>query len=116
MDCRISLSLSRFIRRGSAKHLARCQRSFDPNLASSYSANSAYERIQAELADVEAQLAATMPSAPIGKVATAKNPRAVWESLTVPQRRKVIDTIMEVRIFPPGRGVRTFDPDTVVCR
>ena len=73
------------------------------------------DRIQAELADVEAQLAASMPSAPIGKVATAKDPRAVWESLTVPQRRKIIDTIMEVRIFPPGRGVRTFDTDTVVC-
>ena len=73
------------------------------------------DRILAELEDVEAQLAASTPSAPIGAVATARNPRKVWESLTVPQRRKIIATIMEVRIYSPGRGTRAFDPDTVIC-
>lgn len=73
------------------------------------------DRLQAELADVEGQLAASTPNAPIVKVATAKDPRKVFKALTVPQRRKIIDTIMEVRIHSPGPGARTFNSDTVVC-
>jgi hypothetical protein len=48
-------------------------------------------------------------------VATAKNPRKVFESLTIAQQRRIIDTIMDVRIYPPGQGTRKFNTDTVVC-
>ncbi|MBJ7401713.1 recombinase family protein [Mycolicibacterium sp.] len=73
------------------------------------------EQLQSELADVEGQLVASTPRSPVGKVATAKDPRATWELLTVPQKRRVIDTIMTVVIHPPGMGIRKFDPSTVVC-
>ncbi len=73
------------------------------------------DRLQAELADAESQLSVAAPDAPIVKVATAKNPRKVFKALTIPQRRNIIDTIMEVRIHSPGRGNRTFNRDTVVC-
>lgn len=73
------------------------------------------EQVQAELADVEAQLVASTPRSPIGKVATAKDPRAAFESLTKPQKRRVIDTIMDVVIHPPGMGTRKFNSDTIVC-
>lgn len=29
------------------------------------------------------------------------------------RRRAVVDVLMTVRIFPPGRGTRTFRPETV---
>ncbi len=73
------------------------------------------EQVQGELAEVEAQLAASTPRSPIGRVATAKNPRKVFESLTIAQQRRIIDTIMDVRIHPPGPGKRKFNSDTVVC-
>ncbi len=76
------------------------------------------DQLQGELAEVEAKLAATAPnaSAPLLKVATARDPRKVWDDeLTVSQRRNVIDTIMRVELHPPGRGVRTFRTETVIC-
>lgn len=73
------------------------------------------DQLQAELADVEARMAASTPRSPVGKVVTARNPRKVFESLTVAQQRKVIDTIMTVEIASPGRGARGFNPDTVIC-
>lgn len=73
------------------------------------------DQLQAELTEVEAKLAASTPGAPLGQMVTARDPRAVWETLTVPQRRWIIATIMDVTLLPPGRGVRQFNPETVVC-
>jgi len=75
----------------------------------------ANDALQADLAAVEAKMEAATPAAPIGKVATAKNPRKVFLGLSTAQQRKIIATIMDVKIYPPGRGVRTFNTDTVKC-
>jgi site-specific DNA recombinase len=37
----------------------------------------------------------------------------VWAALDDVERREVISDLMEIRLLPPGRGVRTFRPETV---
>ena len=39
--------------------------------------------------------------------------RAVWDSMGVERQRAVIDLLADVTIHSPGRGARSFDPDTV---
>ncbi|TFC21337.1 zinc ribbon domain-containing protein [Cryobacterium glucosi] len=36
-----------------------------------------------------------------------------WDSLTTSRQRVIVGTLMRVTLFPPGRGTRTFRPETV---
>jgi hypothetical protein len=40
--------------------------------------------------------------------------RAVWEALSTSRKRVVIDALMIIKLMPPGRGTRTFRPETVI--
>lgn len=40
----------------------------------------------------------------------------LWEEYSVARRAAVVDTLMEVWVFPPGRGTRIFRPETVGVR
>ena len=63
-----------------------------------------------ELADRRARAAVTSPL-----VADTAGPdaRARWEKLTLPQKREVIATLVDVRILPTVRGARTFRPESI---
>jgi site-specific DNA recombinase len=50
----------------------------------------------------------------LGPLVLAKDVRAVWEALSTDRQRVVIDALMTVRLMPPGRGTRTFRPETVI--
>jgi hypothetical protein len=50
----------------------------------------------------------------LGPLVLAGDVRAVWEALSVDRQRVVIDALMIIRIMPPGRGTRTFRPETVI--
>jgi len=72
------------------------------------------DRLRAALADIEGRLQAGDGIAKAGRaVVTATDVRAAWEALDVDSRREIIRALMVVRLDPPGRGVRTLDPDTV---
>jgi hypothetical protein len=73
----------------------------------------ANDAVHARLAEVESHLDKAAPAPGLAKIATADDPRAVWKSLSVAQRRKIIDTLLVVRLHSPGRGTRTFRPETV---
>jgi DNA invertase Pin-like site-specific DNA recombinase len=74
----------------------------------------ANDATMARLAEVESEIAgAAGGNSSIAKVATAVDKRAAWESLSVAQQRKIIDTIMVVRLHLTGRGVRAFRPESV---
>lgn len=72
--------------------------------------------LRTELAAVEAEQAdagrvdVLGPLVRPGDVAAA---RAAWEALDVPRRRRVVETLAVVTLLPPGRGTRTFRPETV---
>ncbi|MBQ1060042.1 recombinase family protein [Micromonospora sp. C41] len=70
-------------------------------------------RLAAQIADVEAKLADAGRVDILGPLIEADDIRAAWEILDVERQRAVIDTLMTVRLHPPGRGTRTFRPETV---
>jgi hypothetical protein len=49
----------------------------------------------------------------LGPLVTAGDARKVWDGLDVDRQRAIVDTLMTVRLLPPGRGARVFDPTTV---
>lgn len=70
-------------------------------------------RLREKLAAVEAALADAGRVNVLGPVLNAPDVREAWEALEVSRQRAVIDVLADVVILPPGRGARTFDPDTV---
>ena len=71
-------------------------------------------RVQSKLAAVEAKMADAGRTDVLGPLVLAGDIRAAWEALSVARQRMVIDALMIVRIMPPGRGTRTFRPETVI--
>lgn len=70
-------------------------------------------QLAGDLADVEAQLADAGRVDVLGGLVTAADTAAAWAELDLDRRRSVIDALMVVTLHPPGRGVRTFRPETV---
>ncbi|WP_193048192.1 recombinase family protein [Mycolicibacterium baixiangningiae] len=76
---------------------------------------SANERVLTKLGDVETRIAAFGRSSPLAIVAET-DVEAAWAGLSVAQRRSVIDALMVPVLHLPGRGTRTFNPETVEIR
>lgn len=70
-------------------------------------------QLAGQIAAVEAKLADAGRVNILGPLVTTDDIRAVWDALDVDRQRAVIDTLMVVRLHPPGRGTRTFRPETV---
>ncbi len=70
-------------------------------------------RLRSRLKGVEGSMADAGRVNVLGPLIAARDAGVAWEGLTVARRRAVIDTLMVVTIHPPGRGVRTFRPETV---
>ncbi len=49
----------------------------------------------------------------LGDLVTAYDVKAVWHDIGLDRRRAVIDALMTVTLLSPGRGARTFRPETV---
>lgn len=73
----------------------------------------ANERLSAQLAEIEEQLADAGRTDTLGPLIDADDVAAAWQALSVAHQRTVIDMLMTVRLDPPGRGVRDFRPETV---
>lgn len=74
------------------------------------------ERLNAVLADVDRELAATSRDPVLTELVTARDVAAAIERLRVgdiDRLRAVIDLLVTVTVEPPGRGARVFDPATV---
>lgn len=70
-------------------------------------------RLRARLETISADLAAAASSPAVSAVIAAEDVEAAWSALDVDRRRGIIETLLEVTLHSPGRGARTFDPDTV---
>ena len=73
----------------------------------------ATERIRAQIAEVELQLADAGRVDVLGDLAGAPDVAARWDGLGLDRQRAVIDVLMAITLHPPGQGARTFDPATV---
>lgn len=73
----------------------------------------ATERLRERLAAVEHELADAGRVDILGPLVSADDVRAAWDGMSVARRRTVIELLMVVRLLPPGRGTRTFRPETV---
>lgn len=70
-------------------------------------------RIRELLQETESQMADAGRVNVLGPLVGADDLSAVWEKLGVARQRAVIDALATVVLMPPGRGVRTFRPETV---
>lgn len=71
------------------------------------------ERLRSQIAELDAQLADAGRVSVLGPLIGAKDLPAAWEALGTDRQRVVIDALVEVTLFPPGRGARNFRPETV---
>lgn len=71
------------------------------------------ESLRAKIAEAEGELADSGRVDVLGSLVGAEDMTAAWEALSVSRRRAVIDLLMTVRVHPPGRGTRTFRPESV---
>ncbi|MCM3778977.1 recombinase family protein [Microbacterium hydrocarbonoxydans] len=70
----------------------------------------ATERLNVQITDLEARLADSGRARVLGDLGSG----SAYLALSDSRRRQVIDTLMRVRVMPPGRGTRTFRPESVV--
>jgi len=75
----------------------------------------ANKRVLDRLGELEAQIAGAGSASPLAIVA-AEDVRATWQTLSIAQRRAIIAALMTPVLHLPGRGTRTFRPETVEIR
>lgn len=75
----------------------------------------ANERVLSRLADIDGRIAAIGQGSPLAIVAET-DVAATWQTLSIAQRRSIIDALMVPVLHLPGRGTRTFRPETVEIR
>jgi site-specific DNA recombinase len=71
------------------------------------------DRTRQALMAVEERLADAGRVSVLGELVAAGNVAAVWDGLDLDRQRAVIDALMQVTLLSPGRGARTFRPETV---
>jgi ferredoxin-NADP reductase len=71
-------------------------------------------KTMARLATEEAQIADAGRVNVLGPLVHTDDVRAVWEALGVERQRVVIDALMIIKLMSPGRGRRTFRPETII--
>lgn len=70
-------------------------------------------RLRARLDAAAAARGASAASSPTAPLLEAGDPPAVWAAMPLDVQRAVVAAVFDVVVHPPGRGARTFNPDTV---
>ncbi|MEH3154178.1 MAG: recombinase family protein [Gordonia paraffinivorans] len=73
----------------------------------------ANERARAKLAEVESEMAAAGAADVVAPIVTSGDVAATWAALPIARRRAIIDVIADITLHSPGRGTRTFRPESV---
>jgi hypothetical protein len=69
----------------------------------------ATERGNHRLAEITAELTASVSAGPLGPFAAGQAARDVWHSLDLARKRAVITELTPVILHPAGQGARVFD-------
>ncbi|MFI5833190.1 recombinase family protein [Micromonospora sp. NPDC051300] len=70
--------------------------------------------LRKRIAEMERTLVRSERASVLEPLINAPDVEAAWESMDVDRRRAVVEHLMVVKIMPPGRGTRTFRPESVV--
>lgn len=70
-------------------------------------------RLRDRLAAIDTELADASRVSVLGDLVGAEDVQAAWNALDQERQRAVIDVLCVVRLDPPGRGTRTFRPESV---
>jgi site-specific DNA recombinase len=70
-------------------------------------------RLRDRLSELEDQMADAGRTDILGPLVTSDDVRSAWDALSNDRKRPVIGALARVTLHPVGRGVRTFDPETV---
>lgn len=73
----------------------------------------ATERLRTRLRELEAAMADSARTDALAPLIAAADVHSAWSDLSTSRQRAVVEILMDVSIHPPGRGTRTFNPDTV---
>ncbi len=73
----------------------------------------ASDRVQAELAGVEALIQDAARADVLTPLVNAQDVAAMWNAADLQQRRAVVNALMQIILLAPKRGRQTFDPETV---
>lgn len=71
-------------------------------------------RHQTRLAEIDAQRSHVSRAPILRPLVEADDPGALWERMTLDQRRAVVAVTVKVTLLPGGTGQRTFDPSKVL--
>lgn len=74
---------------------------------------SATKRLRDKLGQVESVMADAGRADLLGPLVGAQDMRSTWTGMTTATQREVIDLLATVTLHPPGRGTRTFRPESV---
>jgi DNA invertase Pin-like site-specific DNA recombinase len=75
----------------------------------------ANSRVLSRLGEIETLIAASGSSSPLAIVAS-EDVAGTWHGLSIAQQRNIIAALMTPVLHPPGRGTRTFRPESVEIR
>ncbi len=70
----------------------------------------------AALAEIRAEIDNAVSHSPLAAFAAADDVRATWEGLSLGRQREIVRYLLEVKLPPPGRGVRHFDRSKIQIR
>jgi hypothetical protein len=71
------------------------------------------EKLRGKLAEVEAEQAASGRANVLQPLISATDVQAAWDRLDTDRQRGIVEALITVTLHPPGRGTRTFRPETV---
>lgn len=89
------------------------QSDYDAELIDGHRYAVATEKVNAELAPIEARRAELVAGNGAAQILTAPDPVAAFEGASLMIQRSLIGSLLLVRITPAPRGSRTFKPETV---
>ncbi len=73
----------------------------------------ATQRIQARIVELEGRLSDASRVDALGDLVGAADVGEAWGRLSTERKREALRALMRVTLYPPGRGVRTFRPESV---
>lgn len=73
----------------------------------------ANESARSRLAEIEAEITAAGAADVIAPLVTSGDVAAAWSELSTARKRSIIDTLVTVTLFSPGRGRSGFRPEAV---
>lgn len=93
--------------------ILRAQSDYDEMLIEGFDLKRIRDRENTAIAALEAERRSLTATTDLGGVLDAKDPVAAFDAADLMVKRRVIDFLCTVRLYPHPRGKKTFDPETV---